>query len=163
LPLASKRPHGITAPSSPSQPSSYGCDKCPHCLGQEWFLTPLPDCSSIPEVAAWLAKLPHGEIRNGVVEFRVPHGVKLASLEKRFQSLLCDRNLNAYLDSDDGKKRLTEAGLATTTRLFTDYDLIGSTRRSLACELFCVRPVRETAVLLRALVLALQKERAAPR
>ena len=30
--LASKRPPEITAPSSLSLPSSYGCDKCPHCL-----------------------------------------------------------------------------------------------------------------------------------
>src|ERR1700681_234533 len=30
---ASKKPLEITAPSSLSQPSSYGCDKCPHHLG----------------------------------------------------------------------------------------------------------------------------------
>src|SRR5882762_2019178 len=29
---ASKRPPEITGPSSLSQPSSYGCDKCPHYL-----------------------------------------------------------------------------------------------------------------------------------
>src|SRR5215471_21165208 len=29
---ASKKPPEITAPSSLSLPSSYGCDKCPHCL-----------------------------------------------------------------------------------------------------------------------------------
>src|ERR1035437_6428076 len=29
---ASKRPPEITVPSSLSQPSSYGCDKCPHDL-----------------------------------------------------------------------------------------------------------------------------------
>src|ERR1700722_17245950 len=29
---ASKRPHAIPAQSYPSQPSSYGCDKCPHNL-----------------------------------------------------------------------------------------------------------------------------------
>ncbi len=132
-----------------------------HPLGLEWFLSPLPDCSGVSEVASWLAKLPHGEFRGGVVEFRVPNGIQLASLEKRFQAALYARNLNAYFDTDDGKKRLAEAGLATTTRLFTDYDLIGSTRRSLACELFCVRPTRETAVLLQALVMALQQEQAA--
>src|SRR6202790_3703360 len=31
---ASKKPLEITAPSSLSQPSSYGCDKCPHHLGR---------------------------------------------------------------------------------------------------------------------------------
>src|SRR4030088_1501846 len=31
---ASKRPPEITGPSSLSQPSSYGCDKCPHSLEQ---------------------------------------------------------------------------------------------------------------------------------
>src|SRR6476661_494516 len=30
--LASKKPPAITSPSSLSQPSSYGYDKCPHCL-----------------------------------------------------------------------------------------------------------------------------------
>ena len=75
--------------------------------------------------------------------------------------MLYARNLNAYLATDDGKKRLVEAGLAPTTRLFTDYDLLGRTRRSLACELFCVRPTREVATLLRALVLALQQEQTA--
>ena len=114
-----------------------------HPLGQEWFLSPLPDCSGISEVAAWLAKLPHGEFRNGVVMFRVPDGVQLASLEKRFQSVLCDRNLNAYLDTDDGKKRLAEAGLATTTRLFTDYDLLDrrAGRWPASCSA-CGRPER---------------------
>ena len=132
-----------------------------HPLGREWFLTPLPDCSGVSEVAAWLANLPSGKIRNGVISFRIPYGVQLASLEKRFQSSLYERNLNVYLDTDDGKKRLAEAGLAPTTRLFTDYDLLGKTRRSLAPELFCLRPTRETATLLRALVLALQQEQAA--
>jgi hypothetical protein len=129
-----------------------------HPLGREWFLSPLPDPAADTEADAWLAKLPHGEFRGGVITFRVPHGIQLASLEKRFQSTLSERNLNFYLDTDDGKRRLAEAGLATTTRLFTDYDLIGSTRRSLACELFCVRPTRETAVLLQALVFALRQE-----
>src|SRR3979490_249186 len=32
---ASKRPPEITAPSSLSQQSSYGCDKCPHHLRQQ--------------------------------------------------------------------------------------------------------------------------------
>jgi hypothetical protein len=82
-------------------------------------------------------------------------------LEKRFQSVLSGRNLNAYLDTDDGKKRLVEAGFPERARLFTDYALIGAMRRSLASELFCVRPARETAVLLQALVLALQQEQTA--
>jgi transposase len=34
---ASKRPHEITAPSSLSQPSSYGGDKCPHGLVELFF------------------------------------------------------------------------------------------------------------------------------
>ena len=33
-PPVSKRPLEITLPSSLSQPSSYGCDKCPHYLAQ---------------------------------------------------------------------------------------------------------------------------------
>jgi hypothetical protein len=129
-----------------------------HPLGREWFLTPLPDCSGVSEVADWLVKLPSGEFQSGVITFRVPHSVQIASLEKRFQSILYERNLNTYLDSDEGKRRLEEAGLTPTTRLFTDYDLLGKPRRSLASELFCVRPTREAAVLLQALVLALQQE-----
>src|ERR1700675_1589674 len=34
---ASKKPLEITAPSSLSQPSSYGCDKCPHHLEHDEF------------------------------------------------------------------------------------------------------------------------------
>src|SRR5258708_8301137 len=34
---ASKRPPEITGPSSLSQPSSYGCDKCPHHLEHDAF------------------------------------------------------------------------------------------------------------------------------
>ena len=121
-------------------------------------MSPLPDPAADAEATAWLAKLPHGEFRGGVIEFRVPHGIQLASLEKRFQHLLMERNLNTYLGSDDGKRRLAEVGLPATVRLFTDYDLLGTTRRSLACELFCVRPTRETVTLVRALVLALHQE-----
>src|SRR5258707_12792270 len=35
--LASKRQPEITAPSSLLLPSSYGCDKCPHYLGQRFL------------------------------------------------------------------------------------------------------------------------------
>src|SRR3984893_15155743 len=39
---ASKKPPEIISPSSLSQPSSYGCDKCPHRLGRPWPVT-LPE------------------------------------------------------------------------------------------------------------------------
>lgn len=132
-----------------------------HPLGQEWFLSPIPDPAGDPRAEARLAELPQGEFTNGVVSFRLPPGMQMASLEKGFQHFLQDRNLNSYLDSDDGKTRLRETGLPPTTRLFTDYDLMGPPRRSLACEIFCVRPKREVVVLLTALVLAFQRERAA--
>ena len=38
---ASKRPPEITAPSSRSQPSSHGCDKCPHHLAVPRSWTPI--------------------------------------------------------------------------------------------------------------------------
>src|SRR6266851_2416802 len=41
---ASKRPPEITVPSSLSQPSSYGCDKCPHHLVQT---TPKENCPTV--------------------------------------------------------------------------------------------------------------------
>jgi hypothetical protein len=132
-----------------------------HPLGQEWFLSPMPDPTGDPQARARLAELPQSEFTDRVVSFRVPPGIQLASLEKGLQYFLQDRNLNAYLDSDDGQTRLRETGLPPTTRLFTDYDLMGRPRRSLATEIFCVRPKKEVVVLLTALVLALRRERAA--
>jgi hypothetical protein len=79
----------------------------------------------------------------------------VSKTEKLFQKLLKERNLNTFLKSDDGQRRLKELGLPRSTRLFTDYTDIGKVRRSLACEIFLIRPQRELAVLLRALILAI--------
>src|SRR5258705_8160005 len=52
---ASKRPPEITGPSSLSQPSSYGCDKCPHYLERSHDREPHPasGCSRDDRGAGW--------------------------------------------------------------------------------------------------------------
>ncbi len=124
----------------------------------EWFKTPLPDVSADPVTAALLSQLPNGRFDDGVVTFRLPHGLTLTDLERRFKSALDPRNLNTVLATADGRKRLKQVGLPADARLFTDYDLIGG-RRSLTSEIFCVRPEREAAVLLQALLLSIEQER----
>jgi hypothetical protein len=125
-----------------------------HPLGCEWFLSPVPDPDGDSEALALLEKIPGGAYDNGVIKFRLPHGRELPEIEKKFQSLLAPRALNRFLASEDGKRRLIGAGFPETARLFTDYDLIGNVRRSLASELFLVRPRRELGVLLAALLKA---------
>ena len=131
-----------------------------HPLGNEWFLTRLPDPTADPQTQALFAQLREAEYVDGVIRFRLDPGLRLADTEKRFQRMLAPRNLNAFLGSEDGQARLREAGLPPDTRLFTDYTDIGrNVRRSLACELFLIRPQRELAVLLRALIRAIDEER----
>ena len=103
-----------------------------------------------------LAQVPEGKYVDGVIEFRLPPGAQLAVVEKKFQALLEERNINTFLATKDGAQRLKDVKLPGAARLFTDYKLISRTRRSLACEIFHVRPNRELAVLLRALICALQ-------
>jgi hypothetical protein len=129
-----------------------------HPLPKEWFLSRLPDPADDADAMELLKQLPEGSYNEGVVLFRLPPGLSIAKVEKSFQALLEPRNLNTFLGSDDGKSRLKAFDLPEDTRLFTDYFDMGRTRRSLACEIFLVRPQRELAVLLRALILAIQLE-----
>ncbi len=129
-----------------------------HPKGHEWFLIALPDPNADPVAAGLLAQLPEGRFEDGIVTFRMPPGVELARLEAGYDALLAPRDFNAMLASPDGRRRLAQAGLSPTTRLYTDYLRIGRPRRSLATELVCVRPKRECAVLLRAVVEALRRE-----
>jgi hypothetical protein len=129
-----------------------------HCKGHEWFLSPLQNPDNDPEIAAGLAKLPAGAIEDGVVKFRLPHGVDLATLEQRYQLLLAPRNLMTFLDSLDGRERLEQVGLPSGARLFSDYCLMLPPRRSMATELFCIRPRKEIAILIAALNEALRLE-----
>ena len=50
----------------------------------------------------------------------------------------------------DGVERLQDAGLPANSRFFSDYNMSGRIRRSLAKELYCVRPNQELAVLIEA-------------
>ena len=127
--------------------------------GHEWFLLPVPDPTLDPTTAALLAQLPHGRFdceHGGVVTFRMLHTLDVANLEHGFQEVLVARNLLTVLSTEDGCSRLCEAGLPEGT----DYTLIGRRRRSLASELFCVRPSKEMDVLVRALLLAIEQEQA---
>jgi hypothetical protein len=122
--------------------------------GHEWFLAPLPDPDEKQMQA--IAALPGGSLRSGVLEFLLPPGMSVTEIDRTVQRLLAPRDLNAYLDTDDGKMRLREAGFPETARLFTDYDLIGRPRRSLAIEICCIRPRREFSVLIEAVHQALR-------
>jgi hypothetical protein len=121
-------------------------------------LSPLSNPDNDPQIAAALAEIPFGLIADGVVTFRLPQGVNLTRLEQSYQMLLQPRNLNIFLGSDDGRARLQEVGLPAGARLFTDYSLMGRPRRSLASEIFCIRPRRELSILISALSAALRQE-----
>ena len=127
----------------------------------EVFLCPLHDNGQNPRVAEALAGIPHGEIRDGVVAFRAPPDVPFTDLERAFNEVLALRNFNLFLESEDGARRLAAVGLPPTARLFTDYDLMGRPRRSLATELFCIRPRAELQIILRAIAVAIERVRAA--
>jgi hypothetical protein len=127
-----------------------------HPLAREWFLSRLPNPEHDAEAIELMRQVPEGRYADGKIEFRLPPGQNIADVEKNFQRLLEPRNLNTFLASNDGKERLKKIGLPPDTRLFTDYNDMGKVRRSLACELFLVRPQRELPVLLRALLLALE-------
>jgi hypothetical protein len=102
-----------------------------HPAAHEWFLCPINNTDADPQITAGIAGLPSAVIRDGVITFRLPAGIDLASLEQRYQLLLRPRNLNEFLGSPDGQKRLLQVGLPPTARLFTDYNLMGAPRRSL--------------------------------
>lgn len=122
-------------------------------VGHEWFLSPLRE----PDEAerALIATLPEGVYSSGVIEFRVPRGVTITMLEQRVRDLLAERNINSYLATEDGVERLRDAGFPRSARFFTDYNLSGRIRRSLAIELFCVRPNQEMPMLIEAVRQAL--------
>ena len=134
-----------------------------HPLAKEWFLTRLPDPNGDPEAMRLMGQLTDAKYHEGVIQFRLPQGLRISEVEKRFQALLAPRNLNTFLASKTGQKRLEKVGLDPTARLFTDYTDMGcrNPRRSLVCEIFLVRPQRELAVLLKALVVAIESEQEA--
>ena len=132
-----------------------------HPKAHEWFLSPLSDPSLDTAALALLKLLPHGEFDNGIVTFRLPPAVDLTLLEQEFQKKLLQRNVNTFLSSADGRQRLIACGHTERTRLFTDYADIGRVRRSVASELFLVRPLREMSTLLAALLVALEELQAA--
>jgi hypothetical protein len=127
-----------------------------HPHGDEWFLSELPDPCLDPEAAKILSSIPFAAYRDGIITFRLPEGKSLVEVERKFQQLLAGRDLNRYLETQDGRERLIEAGMPANARLFTDYLLLGDRRRSLASEIVLVRPRRELAMLLQALRLALK-------
>ena len=122
-------------------------------VGDEWFLSPLrtPGAAEL----ALIQTLPGGAYNSGVIEFRVPRSLTITQVEQRVRVLMSERNLNKYLATRDGAERLVDAGFPADMRLFTDYDLSGQIRRSLATEIFCVRPNQELAVLVEAVRQAL--------
>lgn len=118
-------------------------------VGNEWFRSPLREPDE--EEAALIATLPGGVFRDGAIEFRVPPEMTITEVDQRVRDLLFERNINRYLATKDGVFRLRDAGFPGNARFFSDYNLSGCIRRSLASELFCVRPNQELLVLIEAL------------
>lgn len=126
-----------------------------HPQANDWRLEPLPCPSLATGAAAFVAQLPAGAYADGVITFRLPHELRIADVEAQFRSLLAARNLNIFLSSATGRERLAKSRMPAGTRLFTDYDQDGQPRRSLASKIYLIRPQRELAVLIQALVLAI--------
>lgn len=127
-----------------------------HPQGSEWRLEPLPQPAPANGAGTLVAQLPAGAYADGVITFRLPHELRIADVETQLHDQLAARNLNTFLKSTTGKERLVKAGIPAGARLFTDYDPDDDPRRSLASEIFLIRPQRELAVLLQALVLAIK-------
>lgn len=113
-------------------------------LGGDVFLTRIDDAmlqgTTIP---AGLS------IDNGVVTFMVKPGVTVEQVDKLLSNALKDRDLNHYLGTGEGQRRMRQAGHNPRHRVMTRYSDIGThTRLSLAQEIFLIRPRRELKGLL---------------
>ena len=113
-------------------------------LGGDVFLTRIDD-AMLKGVT-----IPAGlSIDNGVVTFMVEPGVTVEQIDKLLSHALKDRDLNQYLGTDDGQRRMRQAGHNPRHRVMTRYSDIGThTRLSLAQEIFLIRPRRELQALL---------------
>ena len=88
-------------------------------------------------------------IDNGVVAVMVRPGVTVEQVDKLLSHALKDRDLNRYLGTADGQRRMRDAGHDARHRVMTRYSDIGThTRLSLAQEIFLIRPRRELQALL---------------
>src|SRR5665213_1128371 len=77
---ASRRPPGIISPSSPSQPSSYGCDKCPQDLGDSAlreFVGALSQFRSRADVEALRGSTHNKELAARISDLEIPKLVEL--------------------------------------------------------------------------------------
>ena len=116
-------------------------------LGYEHFLHPIKEQHLTNVVLpAWC------RLRDGVLEIELPIGADTTTFEKAFATALEARNLNGWLDTSDGQKRLQAAGYDPRLRLHTDYRFIGrKARRSIVTEAFLIRPVREMHLIIKAI------------
>lgn len=116
----------------------------PH--ADEWFQVPI-----LPSNLAGVA-MPEGiRLEGNALRLTLPRSVSAVAFDEAVRALLRPRALDAFLASPDGRARLEAAGFDPDGRLMTTYDLIGAPRRSVASELYLVRPSREMPALVAAL------------
>ena len=123
----------------------------------EIFGSPLCDNGDDPRVGEALKRIPGGAIADGTVKFLLAPNTPFVEVEATFAAVLGPRAFNTFLASADGAARLAALGLPKNARFYTDYTLMGATRRSLATELVCIRPRRELHVLVQALAVAIER------
>lgn len=118
--------------------------------GHEWCLSPF-------RAADLDGALPSGvHLVDGHIEIEVSFGVTVEAIDRAVHALLARRSLEQFLQSDEGQKRLVQAGLDPSGQLLTKYTLMTRTDRISAVEeLYLIRPQRDLGKLVRGLSLAL--------
>jgi hypothetical protein len=116
----------------------------------EWCLSPFRD----KDLAA---PLPRGfAIVDGHLEVRVPFSVTVEAVDRAVHALLRRRSLERFLATEEGQKRLVQAGLDPSGALYTRYTLMTRTDRiSRAEELYLFRPQFDLPTLVQGLSRAL--------
>ena len=95
---------------------------------------------------------PHLQLIDGVFVAKLPPPFNATDLDTALADILVSRSLNHFLDTDDGRQRMVDAGYNPAHRLFTDYRDIGDeVRRSQASEIYLIRPRAEAAIIVAAI------------
>jgi hypothetical protein len=113
----------------------------------EWFLIPLsPDWLAGFYIPADMA------LKRNTLSITVPAGITTEALDKAVHDLLRPRSLRTYLQTDEGRGRMTAAGRDPGAWLHTSYSLMTREHRiSAAEEIYLLRPRRELPALIAAL------------
>lgn len=118
--------------------------------GHEWCLSPFRRADLEGSLPAGFALV------DGHLEIEVPFKVTVEAIDRAVHALLARRSLEHFLKSDEGQKRLVQAGLDPTGQLLTRYTLMTRINRISAVEeLYLIRPQRDLGQLVRGLSQAL--------